>query len=221
MTTTLTSNAPVLRDALYALSLSKQVPDAALLDEIVRRYPQFGDQLTECAIEMALDAIRGDAAVDTAEALLDPTVTSPAVTRAMSRFQNRLHAEAVAQRSITDAVQRSDLSQPIDPFAVLDREQFRGLARKLNVNNVFLAKLRDHQIEPGTIPPGFQRRVAEEMTIPLELMLVYFESPQVGGVHQQFYKAEGKPTHGGRQTFAEAVRSSGLSEAQQRNLLAL
>lgn len=93
MTITLSEGAPVFRDALYALLLSKQVPDANLLDDIVRRYPQFRDQLTECAIDIALDALRGDAAIDAAEAALDPAVTSPAVTRAMSHFQNRLHAE--------------------------------------------------------------------------------------------------------------------------------
>ena len=221
MTITLTEGAPVLRDALYALSLSKQIPDANLLDDVVRRYPQFRDQLTECAIDIALEALRGDAAVDAAEASLDPTVTSPAVTRAMSRFQNRLHAETAGRDSIAGAARQSGLYQPINPFENLSREEFRAVAHRLDVNNVFLAKLRDRQIEPDTMTPGFQRRVAEEMSVPLEVMLVHFEGPQSGAMYPQFFKAEGKPTDGGRQTFAEAVRSSGLSETQQRNLLEL
>jgi len=165
MTITLSEGAPVFRDALYALLLSKQVPDANLLDDIVRRYPQFRDQLTECAIDIALDALRGDAAIDAAEAALDPAVTSPAVTRAMSHFQNRLHAETAGRHSITDTARRSGLSQPINPFASLSREEFRAVAHRLGVNNVLLAKLRDRQIEPDTMTPGFQRRVAEEMSV--------------------------------------------------------
>ena len=31
-----------LREAFYALSTAQDVPDAKLLDDVVRRYPQFG-----------------------------------------------------------------------------------------------------------------------------------------------------------------------------------
>jgi hypothetical protein len=38
---------------------------------------------------------------------------------------------------------------------------------------------------------------------------------------RQFFKAESKPSAGGQQTFEEAVRSCGLTEAQQQALLEL
>ena len=44
-----------LRDAMYAMSLAKAVPDAELLDEFARRYPQHADALTEFAIELAIE----------------------------------------------------------------------------------------------------------------------------------------------------------------------
>jgi hypothetical protein len=53
MTATQTS----LRDAMYAMSLAKAVPDAELLDEFARRYPQHADALTEFAIELAVDSL--------------------------------------------------------------------------------------------------------------------------------------------------------------------
>jgi len=83
---------PRLRDALYTFATAKAIPDAALLDAIVRRYPQFSGELTEYAIAIAIDVLRGDAAAEAAQAARDPMVMSSSVSRAMSRFQNGLHA---------------------------------------------------------------------------------------------------------------------------------
>lgn len=76
-----------LRDAMYELSMAKPVPDATLLDDVVMRFPEHASVLTEFAIELALDTLRGDAAIDEAEASVDLEKVSPAVSRAMSRFQ--------------------------------------------------------------------------------------------------------------------------------------
>jgi hypothetical protein len=45
------------RDVMYAMSLAKAVPDAELLDEFARRYPQHAVALTEFAIELAIDSL--------------------------------------------------------------------------------------------------------------------------------------------------------------------
>lgn len=81
-----------MREAFYLLSTAQDVPDAKVLDDIVRRYPQFSEELTEFAIDVAVDALSGEQAVEAADAAIDPTVVSQAVSRAMSHFQNRLHA---------------------------------------------------------------------------------------------------------------------------------
>jgi hypothetical protein len=119
MTPSITASPPELRDALYALSIAKDAPDAALLDDLVRRFPQFGGELTDFAISIAIDALHGEAVVEAAKAALDPNILSPAVSRAMSRFQNRLHAVSESTR--------------------------------LDASSVFVAKLRDRQIEPDTL----------------------------------------------------------------------
>ena len=75
-----------LDEALYVLA---QVPslDAASLDSVVRRYPEHATELTEIAIELALEALHGAeddfVPASTAE-------TSDAVAQAMSHFHNRL-----------------------------------------------------------------------------------------------------------------------------------
>jgi hypothetical protein len=215
-----TASPPGLRDALYTLTTAKDVPDAALLDDLVRRYPQFSSELTDYAIAIAIDALQGDRAVEAADASLDPMAMSPAVSRAMSRFQNRLHAVSDRGDTRTAAPRPSGTDAP-NPFATLSRDEYRAFAKKLDANNVFVAKLRDRQIDPTTLTPGFRQRVADDLRVPLDVVLAHFAAAQGAVARSQFYKADGKPTNGGRQRFEEAVQSSGLSEAQRRALLAL
>ena len=82
----------------------------------------------------------------------------------MSRFQNRLfavrHSEAAG--STTSPI----VSAPVEnPFTALDRAAFRGLANRLNVNTLFVAKLRDRQIDLNTMTTGFRKRVADELGV--------------------------------------------------------
>lgn len=219
MTTILTAGAPPLREAFYALSMAQRVPDAELLDDFVRRYPVYAIELTEFAIELALDALRGDAAADAAEAELDPAQVSPVVSRAMSRFHNRLHAIRTAGAA-REPARRAEA--PSNPFAALSRDEFRGFARRLGANSVFVAKLRDRQIASDTMSDGFRRRVADDLRAPPDVVVAHFAMS--GGspmVTRQFFKADAKPDHAGQQSFEEAVRSSGLTEEQQRHLLRL
>ena len=66
MSQTLNASPRALREALYVLSTEQDVPDAKLLDDVVRRYPQFGEELTEFAIAIAVDALRGERVVEDA-----------------------------------------------------------------------------------------------------------------------------------------------------------
>jgi len=211
MITEFTRNAAPLQDAFYALSLAKPMPDAEVLDELVRLYPEFGAQLTEMAVELALDALAGeeedDSAISTAE-------VNDLVLKAMSRFHNRLHA-VKAETARTKAQ-----LEPLNPFAALSTTEMRALGQRLNANTVFVLKLRDRLIDVTTMTEGFKRRVAEELTAPFELVAAHFASRPTVGVRAHF-KADQKPEAMRKQSFEEAVRSSGLDEEQQRYLLSL
>lgn len=89
MTPAITGPSP-LRDVLYELALSKPVPDAELLESFIRRYPEHATQLTEFAVALALDAL-----AEPDRPLHEPAsdALSPQVSRAMSRFHNRLNFE--------------------------------------------------------------------------------------------------------------------------------
>lgn len=218
MSPTLNASPRALREALYVLSTDQDVPDAKLLDDVVRRYPEFGEELTEFAIDIAVDALRGERVVEDAEAAIDPSAVSPAVSRAMSHFQNRVHAVTVGAAEAMST--RADVADAPNPFSGLPRNEFRAFAARLNANSVFVGKLRDRQIDPDTMTPGFQRRVADELKAPLDVVVAHFAARQAAPTGQ-FFKAEGKPSTGAQQSFEEAVRSSGLSEAQQKFLLEL
>jgi hypothetical protein len=205
-----------LRDVMYEMSLAKHIPDPELLDEFVRQYPQHAEALTEFAIELAIDALL-DRDVDE-DIPADLEAVSPVVSRVMSQFENRLYERRQA-RAATPPV-RAATALAVNPFATLDRAEYRVLATRLDVNSVFLSKLRDRIIDPATIPKGFCRHVADEMDEDLPRLCDHLYAPQESPSHgRQFYKAEGKPAVTARQSFEEAVKSSGLTEDQQRRLL--
>jgi hypothetical protein len=71
-----------------------------------------------------------------------------------------------------------------------------------------------------TIPKEYCRHLAEETDEDFETMSAHLYAPQESvAAGRQLYKAEGKPRAAPRQSFKEAVKSSGLTDAQQRRLL--
>jgi hypothetical protein len=211
-------NTVALSDALYELSLAQQIPDAALLDEMTRRYPEHAGALTDFAIELAVDSLREISQEDEPRADLPADELSPAISRAMSRFYNRLHAVRNSEMiSAEKGVPTTEI--PPNPFATLDRAAFRRLVERLNVNNVFAIKLRDRQIVPETIPNRFNDLLALELKVPLGALINHLNARSQSQMPMQYYKATNKPNLDARQTFSDAVKTSGLTEEQQRFLL--
>jgi hypothetical protein len=216
MTQTMPRKPTPLRDVLYEFALAREVPDADLLEEFTRDYPEHAEALTEFAIELAGESLRS-----TPEVLaVDTTRVSPAVSRAMSRFHNALHG--VRARKAEAAARNAAEMAPVEnPFKKYDQRGFRALAADVNVNTLFLCKLRDRQIAPGTIPAAFVRLLAEKMQESVERLAAFLNSQSAVLHAGQFYKAEQKPEAGAQQSFEEAVRTSHLTEEQKRFLLGL
>jgi hypothetical protein len=199
-----------LSDAKYHLALAKPSPDAELLDEMVRRFPEHAADLTEFAIALALDRL---GATDDETFETSSTEIGSSISKAMSRFHNRLYAEKKAALSSAEG-------SVDNPFASMPRSELRTFARAINANLPFVMKLRDRQIREDTMSEGFKRRVTEALEVPHDVVIAHFSSlPQVR-VDARF-KAEGKPGPGTKQTFEEAVRGSGLTSEQQEYLLKL
>src|SRR2546430_6155791 len=169
MTNTPPRSPTPLRNVLYELALAKSAPDAALVDEFVRHYPEYASELTEYAIELALSAI----AVQNAPIEMPVAMTTPNVSRAMSRFHNRLYAV----RKASDAEAANAAPAVENPFAKLNRPAMRALAQRLHANTVFVMKLRDRLITGDTMTEGFLRRIADELGVLREHIVAHFAAP--------------------------------------------
>jgi hypothetical protein len=200
-----------LQDAKYYLALHESRPDAELLDEVVRSFPEHAQELTEFAIDLALDSI-GEP-VDPEYATSEET--SVAVSRAISRFHNRLYLERRSSEPSSPAT-----SPPANPFASMKREDLRAFAKGIDANLPFVMKLRDRQIDAGTIPRGFTQRVSKHLDLPVELLVAHFQAaPEIRASAR--FKSDEKPEASLKQSFEEAVRNSGLALEQQEFLLSL
>lgn len=172
-----------LREALQELSMAQDVPDATLLDDLVCRYPQLGDELTELAIAIALDALQGDRADQAAEAAANPTVVSAVVSRALSHFQNQLYVMGRAADGFRAAPHTEGKSSP---------ELFRsGECR---------AK-RDREIDPAIGKAGSGKRGAHALAAPREVTQAPLVPTSQAG---QLLETEGNPADGGRQSSEDA-----------------
>ena len=213
MNTKNTENYRPLDEVLYAFAAEERKLNADLLEEYVRAYPEYAQALTKLAVDLALEGPRSSAEPAT---VAEMTTVTPAVSRAMSKFQNRLYE--LSKPAPTTAAQKANVD---NPFLSLDKNGFRAVAQQLHANTVFVGKLRDRQIEPSTMTPGFLQAVGTALKAPLDVVIAHLNAGQSMHMTPQFHKSEEKPHVVARQSFADAVRGSGLDEEQQRHLLSL
>jgi hypothetical protein len=203
-----------LQDVLYQFSIASEEPNAALLDEFVRHYPQYAEDLTRFAVAIVLDTRLPEKAEE-----VNNSKISASVSRAISKFQNALHQ--LRQDGMASIVESAIAEAAVpNPFEKYDRPCFRKLAGELQVNSVFLCKLRDRQVLPSTMTAGFVKFISDTMKVTQDTLSAFFSATQSIPAGQ-FYNAPRKPQTVEQQTFEEAVRGSGLSEEQQKFLLSL
>jgi hypothetical protein len=210
-----------LSDVLYWLSLEDAKPTAAIIDEYRSRFPEYTQEITDFALDLAFDALILDAQSPDAETLAGPP--SNLVMKSISDFQNARYQAANEQQA------NSVASVPIaktavaiaNPFTSLDSMRFRELTRNLDANTIFVAKLRDRQIMPTTIPRGLTQFVARELNVPTDVVIAHLSAKPAQALSGTYYKAVDKPSPQAQETFEEALRTSGLSPEQQQRLLSL
>jgi hypothetical protein len=208
-------NSSELSDLLYAMALDEREDRAEVLDEFARAHPEHAAALTDFTIEWAAEALTSRDPKTKCKGTTGTSGISPAVSRALSRFENRLFA-------LGKSAARSGMRSPeVDPFATLDQSAFQAFARQLGCNRVFAMKVRDRVIEPASMPEGFVHCVADLLRIGVDALKRFFAEPPRLARQPQFFKAEGQPSADRRQSYREAVESSGLTDEQQQHLLKL
>lgn len=204
-----------LREVLYQFAMAKDIPDVELLDEFVRQHPEYAEALTNFAVELVVESL----AESKTRAAVIPAELSPAVSRAMSKFQNALHR--VKTRGSATARERVPATVVENPLARYQRVEFRRFVKDLRANSIFACRLRDGLIDAKTMTRGFIEHLARAMKDSAEAAAAFVESLTPSVPAGQFCKADDKPQASGQQTFEQAVKSSDLTEEQQRFLLSL
>lgn len=165
--------------------------DLATLERYLQRYPQFRSALLACRLELEIAGSNQ----------FPPVKPGGSADQAWERFSRLVG------------------TSPANPFASLNSDALRSLATAMNIDVPFLVRLRDRAISAATIPGALIRMLAEQLRVqPVDLSAYLQLSPAYGDTNS---KSQGKPRPAPQVDFAEAVRASRLTDAQQQALLAL
>lgn len=186
-------------DVLHAFSAESN-PNADTLARYLKCYPQYREALIDLSIELFTAPKFDEVAAE--------KVPNDQSKQAWSKFQSLL--------SPNDPASTAPFSTD-NPLSNLSDERFRELASELNVNRLFLSRLRDCSIQVATIPQRFLSAVAQALTVSVEDLTSALEAPTAVAPGLR-HKASGKPGAGDKITFEEALTSSALSEVQQAAL---
>ncbi|MBE7243306.1 MULTISPECIES: hypothetical protein [Methylobacterium] len=108
----------------------------------------------------------------------------------------------------------------IDPFAVRAEGGLRGVARKFGCNLNFLGRLKDRLVRVEDLSAEFLARLAEALGTGADELARFLAGPARVPAAARF-KSDVKPEAAGKQSLAEAMESSGLSDEQKRYLASL
>lgn len=194
---TISRSAQPLDEILLAFAAEADHGQATLSSYLVR-FPEHAEALAALAAEIALSTASRDQPVP---------VDDPAVAKAWAVFQSTAPLE-------TKSVATSGMLANLEPG------RFLALAKTLDVNAVFLSRIRDRLVAFATIPHAFLVRLAEAAGGELAALAAELDQPPAIATGQRF-KAEGKPATAAQMTFAEAIASSHLTTEQRAKLEAL
>lgn len=197
----MTTSAPRNAREILMTFATEGEPTPKRLEAYAKDHPALRRELTELAVELVLDPARSPPATD--------ATTERSVASAWARFQAGTGMGRDSQRP----PERSR-----DIFAGFAGSAFPQLAARLGVSPVFLIKIRDGLIQAAGFPHALVKRIADEIGRDVEAVRAVLEGP-ASMPAGTMAKADGKPEAGAKQTFAEAVETSGLTPDQRQRLL--
>ncbi len=169
-------------------------PDQKSLARFVARYPARAEELTELTADWVILAAIDD------NPSLEAESNDDAVSQAVSDFHNRLF-----ELDQTESTESTALL-----FDGWEAQQLRNAARSLKVRGPFMVKIRCRLVIPSTIPERFVTALAKVLSASPNQVEQYLRlQPQMPAVN---FKADGKPTPPGQQSFRDAMLGCGMSE---------
>jgi hypothetical protein len=184
-------------EVLLAFSVEHK-HDQATLERYLSQYPEHAQALVDCSIELMMDAFLASEDVQVS--------SDEAVEKAWQQFDTAMgsmQGTAVA-----------------NPFAQLTPTAFKTVAKRLDISNLFLIRVRERAIAATSIPWRFVQRLATELGATAEALSAYLGSPPAM-VSNQSFRSNVKPEVAAQISFEQAIDTSQLTPAQREALWAL
>lgn len=185
-------------EVLHAFSVEHQ-HDRATLEHYLNLYPEHALALVECSIELMMDASHSGEEIQVS--------SDQVVDQAWQQFQ-----AAMGSAQGTAAV--------ASPFAQLQPTAFKSMAKKLDISNLFLIRVRERAIDASTIPRSFIQKLAAELGATTDAVSAYLRSPPTMATSLSF-RSNVTPEAVDQIPFDQAVETSQLTPAQKEALQAL
>ena len=185
-------------EVLLAFSVEPR-HDRVTLEYYLNQYPEHSLALVDCSIEMMMD---GSHSGDEVQVSSDQVVD-----QAWRQFQAAM-GSAQGTVAITN------------PFAQLQPTAFKSIARRLDVSNLFLIRVRERAIDAATFPRRFVQQLAAELGATADAVSAYLRSPSTMASSLSF-RSNVKPEVTAQIPFNQAVETSQLTPAQKEALQAL
>lgn len=184
-------------EVLLAFSV-EPTHDSATLEHYLSQYPEHTQALVDCSIELMMNASRAGEDVQVS--------SDQVVEQAWRQFQAAMGS---AQSSVI-----------ANPFAQLTPTAFKSMAKRLDISNLFLIRVRERAIDAATIPRRLVQRLAAELGATADAVSAYLGSPPSITSGQSF-RSNVKPEVAAQISFEQAVETSQLTPAQKEALRAL
>lgn len=166
-------------------------PDRSTLERYLRLYPEYAGDLIDLSRKLSREIYEDDALLSAADqALIDAAWSQ--------------HSKAVP----------ATIS---DPFAALTVDDWRTVARRLDVPRQVVTALRERRISLVSIPRRFLAMLAEAMRSSVAQLESSWGLAQLAAARS--YKADGKPALGEQVTFEQVLIDAGVPAERRARLL--
>jgi hypothetical protein len=180
------------REAVLDAFAVESVPDRSTLEQYLRLYPEYAAELVDLSRELCRE---------------DRDDTTPLTA---------------ADRKLLDAAwARHAAAQPTaaaDPFAALTADDWRAVARRLDVPRQVVTALRERRVLLISIPKRFLQMFADAAGSTIALVEASWGSPESSLARS--YKADSKPTVGEQVTLEQVLIEGGVPAEKRARLLA-
>lgn len=182
---------PSRESVLDAFTVEKE-PRRSTLELYLRLYPEYAGELVDLSRELSRE-------------VNDDTAPLSAADLAMIDAAWSQHAAAMPAATP-------------DPFAALTVDDWRAVARRLDVPRQVVTALRERRVSLISIPRRFLAMLAEAMRSTVAQLESSWGPAQL--VVARSYKADGKPVVGEQVTFEQVLIDAGIPVEKRVRLLA-